>query len=471
MKRLLLLTITGLLFINILNAKITLPSLISDNMVIQQDTTICIWGWSDCGNKVTLKASWDKKTYISKIDNEGLWKIFIQTPKADLIKHKIVINDGTTLEINNVLLGEVWIGGGQSNMKMPLGGLWHSSVQNNNSEILKANQYPFIRMFTVEEDMSKIPNENCKGEWQLNTSDNLQNWSALGYFFAKNLNIAMNVPIGIINSSWGGTKIECWMSKEDLVNFKDVDYTPINDLNKPRFFCPYLIYNAMIIPLTRYTVKGFIFYQGCSNVTSYSTYSEKLAKMAQRWRMDWNLGELPFYYVEIAPFNYGDNKNGALLREEQYKAQKLIPNSKMVSIYDLCKNDEPQDAHPSNKADVGERLAYCALNRTYGFKGICCDFPEYESMEIKGRNIYVTINTGCGDGIVPWKHLEGFEIAGENGIYFPGNAEWSLGDKKIIVYSDSVLIPKNIRYCFENVERGNAKNTRGLPLIPFRTEK
>ncbi len=470
MKKIELLFLT-VFIVNILNAKITLPSLVSDNMVIQQNTEVCIWGWTDTKSKITLTTSWINEKYTTRPDSSGLWKIYIATPEADFIEHKIVVNDGTTFEINNVLLGEVWVGGGQSNMKMPLGGLWHSAIRNNNTEIMMAKQFPNIRMFTVDEEMSDTPKNDCNGQWQVNTSDNLQHWSAVGYFFAKNLNLAMDVPIGIINSSWGGTKIECWMSKEDLKKFEDVDYDPIIDQNRPRHECPYLMYNAMLYPLANYTIKGFIFYQGCSNVFSYSTYAAKMEQMVSRWRSDWNLGDLPFYYVQIAPFNYGENKNGALLREAQYEAQKIIPNSGMVAIYDLCVNDEPIDAHPLNKAGVGERLAFTALNRTYGYNGICSDYPVFESMEIKDQYAKIIVNEGYAEGIVPWKHLKGFEIAGEDGIYYPAKAEWSLGEKKILVNSENVTSPKNVRYCFDNVKIGNVKNLRGLPLIPFRTDK
>lgn len=463
-----------LLTVSLINseAKVILPSLVGNNMVLQQNANVRVWGWSIPANKIEVSVSWTKETYSCKSDKDGYWEVIVPTPRADHQAHVMMINDGEPLAIYNILLGEVWVAGGQSNMKFPLGGLWNSYVPGNNSIIAHASDYPEIRMFTVVEETSPVPQKDCKGQWQEPTPENLISWSAVAYSFAKNLNTVLNVPVGIINSSWGGTIIEAWMAKEDLTDFNDVDYSPITDTSKPVFARPYMMYNAMIKPLTKYVIRGFIFYQGCSNVWTADTYAMKMSKMVERWRKDWGLGQLPFYYVEIAPFNYGwDNIQGALLRESQFEAQKLIPNSGMVSIYDLCEGEEPANAHPTNKMPVGERLSYYALNQVYGIRGISCSYPSYREMEIVGREIHLSFDYGDCPDLYPWNNLKGFEISGEDGFWRPAYAYLNLATRKIVVWSEQIDHPINVRYCFRNVNSGNVTNTRGLPLIPFRTDK
>lgn len=472
MKRLIALFLLFTLPTIFCTGKVILPSLVGDNMVLQQNANVRIWGWSLPANKINISASWTSDSYSCKSDKNGYWEIVIPTPRADHQAHVMMINDGEPLAIYNILLGEVWVGGGQSNMKFPLGGLWNSYVPGNNEIIAHASDYPEIRMFTVEEETSSVPKDNCKGCWQVPTPDNLVSWSAVGYSFAKSLNTVLRVPVGIINSSWGGTIIEAWMAKEDLKEFKDVDYSPITDESKPVFTKPYMMYNAMIKPLTKYVIRGFIFYQGCSNVWTADTYAAKLAKMVSRWRSDWGLGQIPFYYVEIAPFNYGyDNIQGALLRESQFEAQALIPNSGMVSIYDLCVGEDPANAHPTNKMPVGERLSYYALNRVYGIKSICCMYPVFKSMTIIGREAHLAFDCGEYPDLYPWNNLQGFEICGEDGFWHPAYAYLNLATRKIVVWSEQLDHPKNVRYCFRNINYGNVVNTRGLPLVPFRTDK
>lgn len=472
MRRLIILLLSLVASCAMMSAKVVLPSLVGDNMVLQQNANVRIWGWSIPANKIDVSASWTSETFSCKSDKTGYWEVIVPTPRADHQAHVMMINDGDPLAIYNILLGEVWVAGGQSNMKFPIGGIWHSYVPGNNEIIAHATDYPEIRMFTVVEETALDPQDKCKGEWQVPTPENLISWSAVAYSFAKNINTVLHVPVGIINSSWGGTIIEAWMAKEDLKEFKDVDYTPIRDDSKPVFTKPYMMYNAMIKPLTKYVIRGFIFYQGCSNVWKADTYAEKMQKMVSRWRSDWGLGQLPFYYVEIAPFNYGhDNVQGALLRESQFKAQKLIPNSGMVSIYDLCEGEEPANAHPINKMPVGERLSYYALNQVYGIKAICCSYPSFKSMEIVGREAHLSFEYGDCPDLYPWNNLKGFEISGEDGVWHPAFAYLNLATRKIVVWSEYLDHPKNVRYCFKNINYGNVINTRGLPLVPFRTDK
>jgi sialate O-acetylesterase len=232
------------------------------------------------------------------------------------------------------------------------------------------------------------------------------------------------------------------------------------------------MYNAMIHPLIHYTIKCFIWYQGESNVGKHDVYAQRLANMVNLWRKDWGLGDLPFYYVEIAPWIYGDGEtgtSGALLREAQFKAQSLIPNSGMISTNDLVEEYEKNNIHPRNKIDVGKRLAYMALSQTYGLKGIASHGPEYKSMEIKDGKIYLSFNY-AEDGFSRVVDIKGFEIAGEDHIFYPAKVEVDLNNRMLIVSNENISKPVAARYCFKNFQIGNLYNTRELPVVPFRTD-
>jgi len=232
------------------------------------------------------------------------------------------------------------------------------------------------------------------------------------------------------------------------------------------------MYNAMIRPLIHYTIKGFIWYQGESNVGHHQVYAERLANMVNLWRKDWGLGDLPFYYVEIAPWIYGDGEtgtSGALLREAQFKAQFQIPNSGMISTNDLVEDYEKTNIHPRNKIDVGKRLAFMALSQTYGHTGVAGHGPEYKSMEIKGGKIYLSFNH-AENGFSRTVGINGFEIAGDDRIFHPAKVEVDLNNRILIVSNENIPNPVAVRYCFKNFQIGNLYNTRELPVVPFRTD-
>ena len=470
MKRLFSLLVLALLFVP-LNAEIRLPSLIGDNMVLQQNANVRIWGWSFPHNTITLSATWLNQSLAVKSDKTGYWEVVVPTPKADHQSHALLLNDGTPLTVYNILMGEVWVTGGQSNMKFPIGGIWDTPCEGGNEAIAQCVRYPEIRCFTVDERGDLSPQNDCGGRWEVSTEENVQDWGAVGYFYSRALHDNLNVPIGIINSSFGGTIIEAWMAEEDLKKYDDVDYTPLTDNTKFDFTKPFVRYNSMLYPLTNYTIRGFLFYQGCSNVWTAATYADKLCTMVKRWRKDWRLGDLPFYYVQIAPFDYGDNVQGAIFREQQQLAQGRISNSGMITIYDLCYDDERFNAHPRRKKEVGERLAYMALAKTYGKAGICTSYPEYSSMKVDGDKVYVSIDIKDGRGLYPWTDIKGFELAGADGVFHEANGFLQLSTREIVLTSPDVMKPVHVRYCFKNFPFGNVTNLRGLPLLPFRTDK
>ena len=224
----------------------------------------------------------------------------------------------------------------------------------------------------------------------------------------------------------------------------------------------------MLKPLQNYTIKGFLWYQGESNVGKHSSYASRLNTMVGLWRKEWGLGELPFYYVEIAPYNYGDNIEGALLRESQYNAQSIISNSGMVCTNDLVEDYEENNIHPKNKQDIGERLAYMALDRTYGINAVRSRGPEFKSMSVEGNQVVLTFDN-VSDGFNRLKDMDGFEVAGDNQVFHKAEAK-VCHDTKILLFSSEVQHPVAVRYCFENFKIGNVSGTSGLPLVPFRTD-
>jgi len=277
--------------------------------------------------------------------------------------------------------------------------------------------------------------------------------------------------VGIFAGAGVVTGVEGGGSREILETYPDVDLSEnvINKLAPSKK--PMVMYNAMIYPITKYTIKGIIWYQGEANVREYKEYGKRLENMVKLWRDNWNLGNIPFYYVEIAPFEYPNlDASAAFFREAQFKARFQIPNSGMISTNDLVEEYENHTIHPQNKLEIGKRLAYIALNQTYHFESVACLGPEYRSMEIKDEKIYLSfsnIENGFGGDL---SAIRGFEISGNDGVFSPGDVEVDLKNKRIIISNQNISHPVAVRYCFKNFQIGNLCNTRGLPLIPFRTD-
>lgn len=452
-------------------AKPVLPEILSDNMVLQQNAKVNIWGKAVPGKRVEICPSWTSDTVKVNVDAKGNWIASLVTPKASFTPYRISVSDGEKVILNNVLIGEVWLASGQSNMAMTLNGFANNPIRSANETIAMAGQNKGIRFVTVQRKQALFPQEIAEGIWQECTATNAPGFSAAAYYFAQTLYRALNVPVGIIVSAWGGSRVEGWTSRELLETYPEVDLSEnvINKLVPSKK--PMVMYNAMIYPITKYTIKGIIWYQGEANVRDYKVYGQRLADMVKLWRDNWNLGNIPFYYVEIAPFEYVNlDASAAFFREAQFKAQSLIPNSGMISTNDLVEEYEVHTIHPRNKIDVGMRLAYLALNQTYHFESVACHGPEYRSMEIKDQKIYLSFNNienGFGGDLTA---IRGFEISGDDRIFFPGSVEVDLKNKRLIISNQNIPRPVAVRYCFKNFQVGNLRNTRGLPLIPFRTD-
>jgi sialate O-acetylesterase len=457
--------------------KITLPTILDDNMVLQQKANIKLWGDARPDSKIEIKPSWTDKTYSVLCHSDGKWERLIPTPEAGG-PYEIHLSDGEKLILKNILIGEVWFCSGQSNMEMPMRGFDRQPVENTNNVIAKAKPSTPIRMYTTDSEngrwvrqFNKRPQTDCKGKWLNNSPENVANISAPAYFFAQYIQEVLSVPVGIIVSSWGGSKVEAWMSKEALEPFKEIDLSHLlNDKEiKNPTSTPAALYNAKVAPLTNFVIKGFLWYQGESNRDNADLYKRLVPAFVADLRKKWNVGDFPFYFVQIAPFNYEgpDGTSSAKLQEVQLQHMKEIPNSGMVTTLDI---GHPFFIHPVDKKTVGERLAYWALGNTYHLKGFGYKPIIYKSMEISTGKIYIDFDN-AQRGICPmWTQLKGFEIAGEDRIFYPAKAEIETKTARLAVSSEKVTAPVAVRYAYKNYAEASIFGIDGIPVAPFRTD-
>jgi len=321
---------------------------------------------------------------------------------------------------------------------------------------------PNIRFCKIRKTTAEYPQDNCMAKWDFCDSNTIKEMSAVAYYFVRKLNKDLKVPIGIIQSAWGGTAIETWIP-EDIINMNPL-FKKSSEMRNPLPWWPNdpgSTYNAMIAPVTNYTIAGAIWYQGESNTAFPSAYQSLLSNMIRIWRKDWNL-EFPFYYVQIAPFNNYPKDSAAYLREAQMKCL-TNKNVGMVVVSDLV--DNLADIHPRDKHDVGYRLANLALTKTYGVVNIAWRCPIYQKMEIEKNKIIVYFD---GDLMPAGKKVNELFIAGEDKVFYP--AEAVTEGNKLIVSAKQVKTPASVRYSFSNEAIGNLFSTENLPVSPFRTD-
>ncbi len=457
-----------------LHAELKLPAIFSNNMLLQQNTEVKLWGWADKGQTVSITPSWSKKKYTAKADNSGKWNLTIPTPAGSYQTYTISISDNKNKIIfNNVLVGEVWLCSGQSNMEMPMKGFKNQPVSGSNEAILKSKNKN-IRLITVKRASSLSPQDDIIGEWTEATPETVKEFSATGYYYGKLLNEMLDVPVGLILSAWGGSTIEAWMSKDMLSGFDDIKLPSSEEDTKIPNRTPIMLYNSMINPIAGYTIKGCIWYQGESNYERPDQYSLLFEKMVSEWRKIWRQREFPFYFCQIAPYNYasiapiekqGGKFNSAFLREAQYKSAQIIPNSGMVVLMDI---GEEKCIHPRDKKVGGERLAMMALGKTYGMTGFAYDSPTFKEMVIEENKAILSFDNAPMWLTAYGQELKQFEIAGTDKVFYPAKAE--IKRSKIEVSSDKVSKPVAVRYAFKDFVVGDVLSTEGFPLSSFRTD-
>jgi sialate O-acetylesterase len=442
-------------------ADVKLPAIVSDNMVLQQKSNARVWGWAEPGEKVKVKGSWAKK--FSKpvtAGKNGKWKISIKTPKAGG-PYTVTVKGNNTISLKNILIGEVWVCSGQSNMEYRL-----AHANNGKPEAVEAN-YPEIRLFNVGGAYSAHPADDVKGQWSECNPRSAGGFSAVAYYFGKKIHKKLNVPIGLISTAMGATPARAWTSGKMLLakNMYAHEVKMISGKNPARVHARYpsALFNGMISPLTSSTIKGAIWYQGENDVSGVIWYRPLFPNLIQSWRDAWGLGDFPFYHVQLPPYDYGSS-NSAFLREVQMKTLSM----KNVGIAVTLDVGDFKNIHPGNKKDVGERLALWALAKDYGQKDLVCSGPIYKSMKIEGGKIRLSFDyTGSGmvakDGT-----LANFVIAGADKKFVPAKA--TIKNNTIVVSSDKVTRPVAVRYAFNNAGVPSLFNKEGLPASSFRTD-
>jgi len=440
-------------------AEVRLPSILNNNMVLQQQSQVKIWGWADPNEKVNITTSWNGKTYSCIGSDNATWQVMVETPAAGG-PFTITIQGKNKIELNNILVGEVWVCSGQSNMEMC--GQW--GLKDIKEELPHAYNNS-IRFFYVPKKSAKYPQDDVEGSWVICDSNTLKSFSAVGYFFGKKLNEKLNVPIGLIGASWGGSAAEVW-TPDSLVNENPILKSAAHKI-QPSGMVPYLAgyaYNAMIAPITNYSIAGAIWYQGENNTETANTYGKLFITMIDSWRKAWRK-DFPFYYVQIAPYRYKKLNTGALLREAQLQCMSH-PNTGMVTTTDLV--TDVNNVHPENKHDVGWRLASWALAETYGYKKLIYKSPVYDHVSFEKNKALITIANASAGMIAKGGKINDIEVAGKDSVFYAARA--ILKNNKIIAWSDLVKQPVALRYAFHDTSIGNIFNKEGLPLIPFRTD-
>ncbi len=470
-----LVLVAGLFFMNSsASADVTLPSIFSDGMVLQQNSDVPVFGKAAPGEAVIVRPSWTETSIETVADSDGEWRVTVPTGAAGGT-HSLHVNSITR---TNILFGEVWVCSGQSNMEMSMKPFppWHGGTLNYQREIAAAD-YPEIRLFYVEKRASRKPESDCGGQWEPCDPASAAEFPAVGYFFARQIHKELGVPVGIINSSWGSTAIESWMPLDALQSspgFKMIlDHLeqaggqrapdPIKD-----FSLPTACYNGLIAPVVPYKIGGVIWYQGEANAAWPEVYEQLFPAMITSWREKWNLPEMPFYFVQLASF-YTAGHAGltpdkwARLRQAQL-ATLSLPNTGMAVAADL---GDLKQIHPRNKQDVGRRLALWALTEQYG-REMSCSGPLYKSMSVSGKNITVQFDHPDGGLVCHGDQLDGFIIASKNRRFVDAQAR-IVGDT-VVVSSPDVSAPVAVRYGWTDNPRCSLYNEAQLPAAPFRTD-
>ena len=500
-------------------ADVTLNGLFTDHMVLQREMPVSVYGQADPGEKVTVTFAGQEKATVA--GKEGQWAVKLDSMKAATKGSALTVAGKSTLALKDILVGDIWVCSGQSNMEMSLGGC-------RRPEDVKNANYPLLRQFNVTRTPSPAPLTDTKGQWQVCTPKTAGRFTAVGFYFGRSLVQETGVPIGLIQSAWGGTRIEPWVCPEGMAGVaslagarKQLDakiQTYIAQLTKAKpKLDAYLVaaqkaieegttlpapvalpkypisgtrdwqglYNGMIHPLTRFAIKGAIWYQGESNGGEGESYFQKKRALIEGWRKVWGQGDFPFYFVQLANFrNPSDNPAGgdgwAKLRMAQSKSL-TIPNTGMAVAIELADVDNPRDIHPKNKRDVGDRLALWALAKDYGQKDLVYSGPLYKSMTVEGKAIRIAFDS-VGTGLLvatkkgfapvvadPAGKLKRFAIAGADKKWVWADAV--IDGNTVVVSSPKVANPVAVRYAYTMNPAGcNLYNKEGLPASPFRTD-
>ncbi len=448
-------------------AGVTLPSVISDGMVLEQNSTVKLWGWAKPYERVTIKTSWDGKEYTVDPAPDARWSVEIETPAGSKTPHSIEFTGYNCVKVSDVLMGEVILCSGQSNMEFqPTWSMWDNYAPKD-SLLAQATQDD-IRMFRVDYRTAAVPSHDVSGKWVHTTPDNARNFTVIGYVLACKLNRELGVPVGIVDSSWGGTPIESWTDNaiyeadahlaDANKRLSEVTWGPVR---------PGLIYNAMIAPLANFRFRAIAWYQGEQNCENADTYCEMLQALVKNWRSTFYKGEdIPFVFAQIAPYHYDDPGMAVVVRDQQRLAAQKIDNSALVVIGNL---GDVKDIHPRFKVEAGDRFANALLTVAYGKSGFSYAAPLFKSasLDSKGKAVIVKFDNAEGLHCVgKSKTADWFELAGEDGVYHLATGK-ILKDGSVSVSSREVAKPHAVRFAWADDAWPNLENAAGLQASCF----
>ncbi len=502
--RIIVSTIVLLLIATIASADIKLPSIIGSDMVLQQGKPSTIWGWADPDEKIEVSVSWKEMKWAVPADAAGKFSFQMMPPKVGG-PYEMTLTGKNVVELKNILVGEVWVCSGQSNMQ------WSVRASNNAEQEIAAADYPKIRLFSVKRTVAAEPQTDCEGKWAACSPETVPDFTAVGYFFGRDLHKELNIPIGLIHTSWGGTPAESWTTAEYMKS--DPDFEPIlkrhndavaaypeamkqyeekveqwkkdvekakaegkNAPGRPR--APYGpgnshnpsgLYNAMIHPLIPFSIQGAIWYQGESNAGRAYQYRKLFPAMIKSWRKSWGQGDFPFLFVQLANFMAVKDEPVDSAWAELREAQTMtlgLKNTGMAVIIDI---GEANNIHPKNKQDVGKRLALWTLAKTYG-RNIVYSGPLYKSCKVDGNKMVLSFDH-VGGGLVAkdGEALKGFAIAGSDKKFVWADAK--IEGNTVVVSSEQVAEPVAVRYAWADNPICNLYNKEMLPASPFRTDE
>ncbi len=441
------------------SAQLRMPAIFADHMVLQQQSDAPIWGWSSPGSEVSITPSWSNEEVKVKASNMGFWRTSIKTPVAGG-PYEIRMKGAGDLVLSDVMIGEVWICSGQSNMEWTM-----NAAIDGKAEIQNANS-PTIRLFQSKKMGAEFPQVKGEGDWKTTTPENVKDFSAVGYFFGRKLQQELHVPIGLINVSWGGTPADVWIPSENVLSNATLQ-SANEKLNEDKRWPkqPGVVYNAMIHPLVPFQIAGAIWYQGEGNTGAPLAYKQMMETLILSWRKDFNK-EFPFYFVQIAPFSgYGEIEKGTLIREQQVKTLEVLKTG-MVVISDHV--EDVKDIHPKYKMPVGERLANYALADTYGKTGMAYKTPLYKSMKVEKSKVKIYFDNVPTGLMAKGGEPTEFMIAGADQKFVPAKAK--IEGNTIVVFAKEIKSPVAVRFGWPNASIPNVFSKEGLPVSSFRTD-
>ena len=463
---------------------LTVASVISDHMVVQRQSETPVWGWGEPGAKVKVKPSWGKASYSAVVDKDGAWRVSVSTPAAGGPYAIDIASGKEKIAVSDVLVGEVWVFSGQSNMDMPLSGYGVQFVEGMTEEIIASPRYADkVRMFRSKRPAAEEPQKDIpESSWQVASGENAAHLSAIAWFFATRLTDAIGVPVGVMDASWGGSKIEPYMTVDAVKRaiegkISESRYKEIMSReNVPPHKVPRkisTIWNSRMYPFAGYTARGFVWYQGEANRKD-RFYDKLQAEMVKMWREAWGDTEnaMPFMFATIAPYSY-DKDSRATMRaffvENQLKSLKLIPNSYAAITESI--GDE-NCIHPAKKRQVAQQFVLYALEKVYGMKmGIPAGYPYPSGYKFEGNEVIVSFdNVANGLGRVGRRTVKGFELAGEDKVFYRADAMIEKGNRDVRVTSVDVPAPVAVRYNFHNYDEGDLENSFGIPVPCFRSD-